>query len=143
MHYNYLHEPFTVLIRGRTENKKIPKRGLFYSGAPHRIVIPTIENRGSLSQSYIIHGTLFVHYNYLHEPFTVLIRGRTENKKIPKRGLFYSGAPHRIRTCDLQIRNLMLYPAELGARALHYNTKNYKYSIKIYKNYRNLISYAQ
>src|ERR1043165_9149790 len=28
------------------------------------------------------------------------------------------GAPSRIRTCDLQLRRLTLYPAELGARVV-------------------------
>jgi hypothetical protein len=32
------------------------------------------------------------------------------------------GDPDRIRTCDPQIRNLMLYPAELRGRSLWFST---------------------
>lgn len=36
---------------------------------------------------------------------------------IASRPVAYEGAPYRIRTYDLEIRSLLLYPAELTARA--------------------------
>ena len=43
-------------------------------------------------------------------------RGPPKQSRAPCPALFRSGAPDRIRTCGPQIRNLMLYPAELRAR---------------------------
>jgi hypothetical protein len=43
----------------------------------------------------------------------VLIKSVNQSKKNPKKDSFYFGAPGWIRTSDLELRSLLLYPAEL------------------------------
>ena len=45
----------------------------------------------------------------------VLIYRQTHQTKTAPMGPLVFGAPDRIRTCDPQIRNLVLYPSELRA----------------------------
>lgn len=52
--------------------------------------------------------------------YTTVTQIQLPNKKtltvIYRKGLIFSGAPEEIRTPDLQVRSLLLYPAELRAR---------------------------
>lgn len=47
-------------------------------------------------------------------------RSLTPKKRISINFDEKNGAPDRIRTCDLQIRSLLLYPTELLARGLYF-----------------------
>jgi hypothetical protein len=66
-------------------------------------------------------------YRNLSNNVRLLGRNTQVNTNGPARGPFsFTGAPDRIRTCDPQIRNLVLYPSEL--RAHLYLSISYRFS---------------
>ena len=88
---------------------------------------------------FATYGSNFV-YTRFHQltPRTLQVQIQSACNKIntANSGGLNFGTPYRIRTCDLQIRNLMLYPAELRAHMryiLYYFLENSSHKTPIHK----------
>jgi hypothetical protein len=99
-------EPGGSHLRSQSPIKNRPRWDLFSIGAPERID----SNR---------RGAILGPSGRLRRPncFAIGRTGRFASALAePRWDLFSIGAPERIRTSDPQIRNLVLYPAELPGR---------------------------